>query len=86
MCGENAVDLHASEEPKRSRLLCAGLQMGFVIAQRTLMDDRSPQVTRIKYKKGHKWSKWRLICKVMSPVNAFRMVAKAEAMEGNAGV
>lgn len=40
----------------------------------------------IKYKKGQKWSKWRLIYKVMSPVNAFRMVAKAKAMEGNTGV
>lgn len=80
------MDLHASEEQSRSCLLCAGLQMGFVIARRSLMDDRSPQVTRIKYKKGHKWSKRRLIYKVMSPVNAFRMVAKAKPVEGNAGV
>lgn len=38
-----------------SPLFSCGLQMGFVISQCSLMDDRSLPVIRIKYKEGHKW-------------------------------
>ena len=49
------TSVREGKDPVRFLLsLPCGLQMGFVISQCSLMDDRSLPVIRIKYKEGHK--------------------------------